>query len=94
MDFHLTEAEQMLQATAREFAKNEIEPVADADVAEQADHRRQLERDRDAVDFAVVDGYDLHFALAQQCDRLLPVDDLQRLERRVEEERLLHARIV
>jgi alkylation response protein AidB-like acyl-CoA dehydrogenase len=25
MDFHLTEAEQMLQATAREFAKNEIE---------------------------------------------------------------------
>ena len=30
MDFHLTEAEQMLQATAREFAKNEIEPVADA----------------------------------------------------------------
>jgi len=30
MDFHLTEAEQMLQATARDFAKNEIEPVADA----------------------------------------------------------------
>jgi acyl-CoA dehydrogenase len=30
MDFHLTEAEQMLQATAREFAKNEIEPKADA----------------------------------------------------------------
>ncbi len=30
MDFHLTEAEQMLQATAREFARNEIEPNADA----------------------------------------------------------------
>ncbi len=30
MDFHLTEAEQMLQATARDFARNEIEQVADA----------------------------------------------------------------
>ncbi len=30
MDFHLSEAEQMLQATARDFAKNEIEPVAAA----------------------------------------------------------------
>jgi len=30
MDFHLTEAEQMLQATARDFAKNELECVADA----------------------------------------------------------------
>ncbi len=30
MDFHLSEAEQMLQTTARDFAKNEIEPVAAA----------------------------------------------------------------
>jgi len=30
MDFHLSEAEQMLQSTARDFAKNEIEPVAAA----------------------------------------------------------------
>ena len=30
MDFHLNEAEQMLQATARDFSKNEIEPVAAA----------------------------------------------------------------
>jgi len=30
MDFHLSEAEQMLQSTARDFAKNEIEPFAAA----------------------------------------------------------------
>ena len=30
MEFHLSEAEQMLQTTARDFAKNEIEPVAAA----------------------------------------------------------------
>ena len=30
MDFHRSEAEQMLQTTARDFAKNEIEPVAAA----------------------------------------------------------------
>ena len=30
MDFHLSEAELMLQSTARDFAKNEIEPVAAA----------------------------------------------------------------
>ena len=39
---------------------------------------------------AVVDGDDLDLPLAPERDRLLPVDDLQRLVRGVEKERLLH----
>ena len=49
-----------------------------------------LKRDGDAVDFAVVDVDHLDLPLAQKRDRLLPVDDLERLVRRVEEKRLFH----
>src|SRR5262249_16901950 len=65
-----------------------IEAALDLDVPEQADDRRQLETERDRPDFAVVDGDHLHLPLAPERDRLLPVDDLERLVRRVEEKRL------
>jgi hypothetical protein len=62
----------------------------DLDVAQQPDDRRQLERELDGVDLAVVRGDNLDLPLAPKRHRLLPVDDLQRLVRGVEQERLLH----
>ena len=53
----------------------------------------QLEADRHRPDLAVVDRDDLHLPLAPERDRLLPVDDLERLVGRVQEERLLHATV-
>src|SRR5258708_23627205 len=63
----------------------------DLDVTEQPDDRRELEAERDRPDLAVVHGDDFDLPLAPQRDGLLPVDDLQRLVRRVEKERLLHS---
>ena len=49
-----------------------------------------LKAERDRPDLAVVDRDDLDLPLAPERDRLLPVDDLEGLARRVQEERLLH----
>src|SRR5262245_23712078 len=62
----------------------------DFDIAQQADDRRQLEGELDRVDLAVVRRDDLDLPLAPERNRLLPVDDLQRLVRGVQQERLLH----
>ncbi|MNC92412.1 hypothetical protein D3C83_88380 [compost metagenome] len=61
-----------------------IEAPLDLDIAEQADDRRQLEADRDGANLAVVHRDHLNLALAEKRDRLLPVDNLERLVRRVE----------
>ena len=61
------------------------------DVPEQANDRRQTEAELDRPDFPVVVLRDnLNLPLAPQRHRLLPVDDLEGLVRRVQEERLLH----
>src|SRR3954471_22368866 len=62
-----------------------VEAALYLDVAEQPDDRRQLEADRHAPDVTVVDRDDLDLPLAPQRDGLLPVNDLERLIRRVEE---------
>src|SRR5262249_53543872 len=67
-----------------------IEASLDLDEPQQPDHRRQLEAESDGADLAVVDVDDLDLALAPQRDRLLPVDNLERLVRRVEKKSLLH----
>src|SRR5258708_29427343 len=43
------------------------------------------------MDLTVVLPYNLNLPLAHQRDRLLPVDDFERLVRRVQEERLFHS---
>src|SRR5258708_25580502 len=63
----------------------------DLDVAEQPDDRRELEAERDRPDLPVVHGDDFDLPLAPEGDGLLPVDDLERLVRGVEKERLLHS---
>ena len=50
----------------------------------------QLEAELDRVDLAIVRRDNLDLPLAPKRDRLLPMDDLQRLVRGVEQERLLH----
>src|SRR5581483_5580786 len=67
-----------------------VEAALDLDIAEQPDDRRQLEREGHGADFAVVLAYNLDLPLTEQRDRLLPVDDLQRLVRSVEQKGLLH----
>src|SRR5437667_12682468 len=67
-----------------------IEAPLDPDVAEQADHRRELEAERNRANLAVVDRDDLDFALAPERNRLLPMDNLEWLVRRVEKEGLFH----
>src|SRR5688572_30146882 len=62
----------------------------DLDVAEQPNDRRQLEAEGGRADLAVVRGDHLDLPLAPERDRFLPVDDLQGLVGRVQEERLLH----
>ena len=69
---------------------NVVKPLLYAYIAQQADDRRQLERDRNRAHFAVVDRDDLDLSLAPEGDCLLPVDDLEGLVCRVQEERLLH----
>src|SRR5579872_3755099 len=68
-----------------------VEVSLDLDEAQQPDDRRQLDRERDGMDFAVVLAYNLDLALEQERQRLLPVDNLQRLVRRVQEKRLFHS---
>ena len=68
-----------------------VEPPLDLDVAEQADDRRQLEAEGDRADLAVVDRDDLDLPLAPKRHRFLPVDDLERLVRRVQEKRLFQS---
>src|SRR6185503_11128281 len=67
-----------------------VEPALDLDVAEETDDRRQLEAERNGADFPVVDMDDLDLPLAPKRHRLLPVDDLERLVRRVQKQRLFH----
>jgi hypothetical protein len=71
-----------------------IEALLDPHVAEQANHRRQFEGKRDSTYLAVVMCDDLDLPLTPQRHRLLPVNDFQRLVGCVEEERLLHSRII
>src|SRR5262245_44498464 len=69
---------------------NVIEAALDPDETEQPDDRGQLEADGHRPYLAVVDRDHLDLSLAPERDRLLPVNDLQRLVRRVQKERLLH----
>src|SRR5687768_12036311 len=70
--------------------RNVIEPAFDLDEAEEADDGGQLEADGHCPYLAVMDRDHLYLPLAPERNRLLPVDDFQRLVRRVQEERLLH----
>ena len=67
-----------------------VDVALDLDVAQQPDDRGQLEAERDRPDLTVVDGDHLHLPLAPKRHRLLPVDDLERFVRRVEQKCLLH----
>src|SRR5258708_6485295 len=60
------------------------------DVTEQTKHRRELHPDRDAADLPVVDGDDLHLALEEKGDGLLPGHDPQGLVGGVEDEGVFH----
>src|SRR4051812_13093221 len=68
-----------------------VETALDFDETEEADDRGQLEAEGHRPYLAVMNRDHLHLPLAPERHRLLPVDDLQRLVRSVEEERLLHA---
>ena len=71
--------------------RNVIDRPLDPDVPEQPDDRGQTEAELDRPDFPVVVLRDnLNLPLAHQRHRLLPVDDLEGLVRRVQKERLLH----
>src|SRR5262245_139753 len=67
-----------------------IEAPLDLDVSQQANDRRELEAERNRTNLPIVDGDNLDLALAPERNRLLPVDDLQRLVRGVEKQRMLH----
>ena len=67
-----------------------IEPALDLDEAEEADDGGQLETDRNRPYLALVMRDHLHFSLAPERNGLLPVNDLERLVRRVQKKRLLH----
>ena len=69
---------------------NVVESAFDFDVAKQSDDGGQFEADGDAVDLPVVHRDNLDLSLAPQRHRLLPVDDLEGLVRRVQEKRLFH----
>ena len=70
--------------------RNVVEPALDFDESEEADDGGQLEADGHRPYLAVVDRDHLDLPLAPERNRLLPVNDLQRLVRRVQKERLLH----
>jgi len=67
-----------------------IDVALNLDVAQQANDRWQLETEGHGPHFAVVHRDDLDLPLAPERHRFLPVDDLQRLVRGVQQERLLH----
>src|SRR5262245_29471870 len=67
-----------------------VEAALDLDETEEADDRWQLETDGHRPYLAVVDRDHLDLPLAPERDRLAPVNDLERLVRRVQKERLLH----
>jgi hypothetical protein len=67
-----------------------IEPTFYFDEAKKSNDRRQLETEGNRPYLAVVDRDDLHLPLAPERDGFLPVYDLQRLVRCVQQERLLH----
>src|SRR5688572_18366815 len=67
-----------------------IEAALDFDEPEEADHGGQLEAEGHCPYLAVVDRDHLYLPLAPERNRLLPVNDLQRLVRGVEKKRLLH----
>src|ERR1041384_831416 len=71
--------------------RNVVEAAFDFDEAKQTDNGRQLEAEGHCPYLAVVNRDHLYFPLAPERDRLLPVDNLERLVRRVEKERLLHS---
>src|ERR1051325_342815 len=68
-----------------------IEAAFYLDEAEEADDGGQLEAERNRPYLALVVRDHLHFSLAPERNRLLPVNDLQWLVRRVQKERLLHS---
>ena len=70
-----------------------VDTTLNGDVAQQPDDRRQLEGYRDGPHFAVVLGYHLNLTLTQHRDRLAPIDHLQRLVRRGQQQCLFHARL-
>src|SRR5262245_22518432 len=70
--------------------RNVVEAALDFDEPEEADDGGQLEADRHCPYLAVMDRDHLNLPLAPERNRLLPVNDLERLVRRVQKERLLH----
>lgn len=58
---------------------------------EQPHDRGKLKRDGYRVDLSVVDLEDFNFALPEERDRLLPMDDPQGFVRRVEQKGHFHA---
>ena len=70
--------------------RKEFDVPLDLDVPQQADDRRQLEAEGNGPDFPVVHRDNLDLPLAPKRDRFLPVDDLERLVRRVQQQRLFH----
>src|SRR5262245_35065515 len=82
------------RVNVRARERHVVETPLDLDVAEQPDDGRQLEADGNGANLPVVNRDDLDLPLAQKRYRLLPVDDLEGLVRRVQEKRLLHAEIL
>src|SRR5207253_4366226 len=72
--------------------RNVIESAFDLDEAQEADDGGQPEAERHRPNLAVVDRDHLYLPLAPERNRLLPVNDLERLIRRVQEKRLFHRR--
>src|SRR5688572_24787632 len=70
-----------------------IELTLDSNEPKEADDRGQLDAERHRPYLAVVDRDHLDLPLAPERNRLLPVNDLERLVRRVQKERLLHTAI-
>ena len=71
-----------------------IEAALDLDVTKQPDDGWELETERNGADLPVVHRDDLDLPLAPERDGLLPVDDLERLVRRVEKQRLFHRNLI
>lgn len=61
------------------------------DQFEQPHHRRELDRNRNPMDFPVVHLQDFNLALPEQRDGFLPMEDSKRLIRRVEQQRHFHS---
>src|SRR6266850_4770074 len=64
------------RVNVRARERHVVEASLDLDVAEQPDNRGQLEADGDSPDLPIVHRDDLDLPLAEERDRLLPMDDL------------------